>query len=83
MPSSEIGSEVFKNFALNCWPWVRSLIQSPVAVTHSPAEITAACPITVTSSRWPRALIRREASTLVWEASERLHLSARGFQLEG
>ena len=59
MPSSEVGSEVFRNFALYCWPWVRSLTHSPDAVTHSPAEITAACPITVTSSRWPRALIRR------------------------
>ena len=29
------------------------------AVIHSPAEITAACPTTVTSSRWPRALIRK------------------------
>jgi hypothetical protein len=29
MPSSEVGSEVFKNFALYCWPWVRSLIHSP------------------------------------------------------
>jgi len=32
---------------------------APDAVIHSPAEITAACPITVTSSRWPRAFIRR------------------------
>ena len=59
MPSSDVGSEVFKNFALYCCPWVRSLIHSPDAVIHSPAEITAACPTTVTSSRWPRALIRR------------------------
>jgi hypothetical protein len=36
---------------------VRSLIHSRDAVAHSPAGITAACPITVTSSRWPRALI--------------------------
>src|SRR6516165_3183053 len=59
MPSSDVGSEVFKNFALYCCPWVRSLIHSPDAVTHSPAEITAAWPTTVISSRWPRALIRR------------------------
>ena len=59
MPSAEVGGEVRRNRALNCWPWVRSLIHSPDAVTHSPAEITAACPTTVTSSRWPRALIRR------------------------
>src|SRR6516162_3997407 len=59
MPSSDVGSEVFKNSALYCCPWVRSLIHSPDAVIHSPAEITAACPTTVTRSRWPRALIRR------------------------
>src|SRR6266446_4999260 len=59
MPSSEVGSEVLRNLALNCWPWVRSLTHSPDAVTHSPAEITAAWPTTVISSRWPRALIRR------------------------
>jgi hypothetical protein len=35
------------------------LTHSPDAVTHSPAEITAAWPTTVISSRWPRALIRR------------------------
>src|ERR1700736_5877676 len=44
MLSSDVGSEVFRNFALNCWPWVRSLIHSPDAVIHSPAEMTAACP---------------------------------------
>ena len=59
MPSMELGAEVRMKRALNCWPWVRSLVHSPDAVTHSPAEITAACPITVTSSRWPRALTRR------------------------
>src|SRR6266487_873528 len=36
----------------------RSLIQLPEAVIHSPAEIAAAWPTKVTSSRWPRALIR-------------------------
>ena len=44
MPSSEVGAEVFRNCALNCWPWVRSLTHSPDAVIHSPAEITAAWP---------------------------------------
>src|ERR1700738_3533892 len=39
MPSSDVGSEVFKNLALYCWPWVRSLTHSPDAVIHSPAEI--------------------------------------------
>src|SRR5262245_4884025 len=58
MPSAEVGGEVRRNRALNCWPWVRSLIHSPDAVIHSPAAIVAACPTTVTTSRWPRALAR-------------------------
>src|SRR5205823_8168363 len=37
----DVGAEVFRNFALNCWPWVRSLTHSPEAVIHSPAEIAA------------------------------------------
>ena len=37
MPSAEVGGDVRRNRALNCWPWVRSLTQSPDAVTHSPA----------------------------------------------
>ena len=59
MPSAELGSEVRRNRALNCWTWVRSFIHSPVAVIHSPAAIVAACPTSVTKSRWPRALARR------------------------
>jgi hypothetical protein len=50
MPSIEVGAEVRRKRALNCWPWVRSLTHSPVAVIHSPAEIVAAWPTTVTSS---------------------------------
>ena len=59
MPSIDVGAEVRMKRALNCWPWVRSLTHSPDAVTHSPAAMAAACPTTVTSSRWPRALMRR------------------------
>src|SRR2546430_14095360 len=59
MPSAEVGGEVFRNRALNCWPWVRSLTHSPDAVIHSPAEIVAAWPTMVTSSRCPRAFARR------------------------
>lgn len=59
MPSAESGSEVRRNRALNCWPWVRSLIHSPEAVIHSPAAMVAAWPTTVTMSRCPRALARR------------------------
>ena len=44
--------------ALNCWPWVRSLTQSPEAVIHSPAEIVAAWPTMVARSRCPRAFTR-------------------------
>src|SRR6266550_1868851 len=54
----DVGVEVLRNRALNCWPWARSLTQLPDAVTHSPAEIAAAWPTKVTRSRWPRALIR-------------------------
>src|SRR3954451_13006095 len=59
MPSVEVGAELRRKGALNCWPCVRSLTHSPEAVTHSPAEIVAACPTVVTSSRCPRALTRR------------------------
>ena len=51
MPSTEVGAEVRRNRALNCWPWVRSLTHWPEAMIHSPAEMTAACPTTVTTSR--------------------------------
>src|SRR5271166_5942070 len=59
IPSMELGAEVFRNRALNCWPWARSLIHSPDAVIHSPAEMMAAWPTTVTRSRWPRAFALR------------------------
>jgi hypothetical protein len=36
------GAEVFRKCALNCSPWLLSLIQLPEAVIHSPAEIMAA-----------------------------------------
>ena len=39
MPSIDVGAEVFRNRALNCWPWVRSLTHSPEAVIHSPATM--------------------------------------------
>jgi hypothetical protein len=37
MPSAEVGADVRRKRALNCWPWVRSLTHSPEAVIHSPA----------------------------------------------
>src|SRR5262249_50752456 len=43
---------------------VRSLTHWPEAMIHSPAEIAAAWPTTVTTSRWPRALARRTQKPL-------------------
>ena len=48
IPSAEVGGDVRRNRALNCWPCVRSLTHSPDAVIHSPAARVAACPTTVT-----------------------------------
>jgi hypothetical protein len=59
MPSIEVGADMRMKRALNCWPWVRSLTHSPDAVIHSPAEMVAAWPMTVTRSRCPRAFARR------------------------
>ena len=59
MPSAEVGGDVRKKRALNCWPCVRSLTHSPEAVIHSPAAMVAAWPTTVTTSRCPRTLARR------------------------
>ena len=58
MPSSVVGGLAFRKAALNCSPWVRSLTHVPLICTHSPAAMVAACPTTVTRSRWPRALTR-------------------------
>ena len=38
MPSADVGGDVRRNRALNCWPCVRSLTHSPDAVIHSPAS---------------------------------------------
>src|SRR5271165_4368789 len=59
IPSIELGAEVLRKRALNCWPRARSVIHSPDAVIHSPAEMTATWPTTVTRSRWPRAFALR------------------------
>jgi len=54
------------------------------AVIHSPAEITAAWPTTVTSSRWPRALIRQDAVAIpsLWYVT-RSTRPARTSRLDG
>src|ERR1700694_1604320 len=71
MPSIEVGADVRMKRALNCWPWVWSLTHSPDAVIHSPAEIVAAWPMTVTRSRWPPAFARRTQKpfSLLWKVT--------------
>src|ERR1700736_1464500 len=59
IPSTVVGAVALRNEALNWTPWVRSLIQLPLAWANSPAEINAAWPRTVIRSRCPRALTRR------------------------
>ncbi len=51
MPSRVVGGVTLRKAARNCRPWVRSLFQDPAAWTNSPAEIMAACPVTVMRSR--------------------------------
>ena len=56
---------------LGCWPWARSLIHSHEAVIHSPAEMVAAWPTTVTRSRWPRAfaLSTQKPFSTLWKVT--------------
>jgi hypothetical protein len=58
IPSIVVGAVALRNEALNWTPWVRSLIQEPLAWTNSPDEIIAAWPMTVIRSRCPLALTR-------------------------
>ena len=44
MPAAPVGGVAFMTCALNCRPWVRSVIQVPEAVTNSPAPIVASRP---------------------------------------
>src|ERR1039457_3380388 len=71
IPSIEVGADVRMKRALNCWPWVRSFTHSPDAVIHSPAEMVAAWPMTVTRSRCPRAFARRTQKpfSLLWKVT--------------
>jgi hypothetical protein len=52
-------------------PRARSLIHSPDAVIHSPAEIVAGWPTTVTRSRWPHAFALRTQNpfSLLWKVT--------------
>src|SRR5678810_1090126 len=71
MPSIDVGAEVFRNRALNCWPWMRSLIHSPEAVTDAPAEIVATGPRTLTTARCPRAFARKTQKpfSVLWKVT--------------
>src|SRR5947199_10801841 len=84
IPSAEVGGDVRRNRALNCWPWVRSLTHSPEAVIHSPAEMVAAWPTTVTTSRCPRALARRTQKpfSALWKVTRSMK-PASTFWLDG
>ncbi len=85
MPSMLEGAEAFRNCALNCSPWVRSLNQTPEAVIHSPAEIIAAWPTTVTKSRCPRALTRRTQKPLsgLWNVTRSIRPARTSVGLSG
>ena len=79
IPSIEVGADVRMKRDLNCWPWVWSLTQSPEAVSHSPEEIVAAWPMTVTRSRCPRALILRTQKpfSALWNVTRSTRLPER------
>ena len=61
IPSMVVGGIALRKRARYWRPCWRSLFQSPLAWMNSPAEITAAWPITVTRSRLPRAFTRSTA----------------------
>ena len=65
MPSAEVGGDVRRNRALNCWPCVRSLTHSPDAVIHSPAAIVAACPTTRHDIAMPARLGPQHAKAIL------------------
>jgi hypothetical protein len=83
MPSADVGAEVRRKRALNCWPWVRSLTHWPEAMIHSPAEMAAAWPTTATRSRWPRALTRRTQNILSVVVGYSLHETCQDFSGSG
>ena len=59
MSSLADGAELRMKCALNCGPCFGWLIQSPVAVIHSPAAAVAAWRVGVIGSRGPLASTRR------------------------
>jgi hypothetical protein len=82
MPSAESGSEVRRNLALNCWPWVRSLTHSPEAVIHSPAAMVAEWPTSGGDNDLTNRF-RKIASSLSHDWQIRLSWSGRRLVLAG
>src|SRR5271157_6597841 len=57
-PLAVVGGTVFMVVALNCSPCSLSLTHQPSALSHSPAVTEGSDPMTVVSSRCPRAFTR-------------------------
>src|SRR6266516_3752757 len=71
MPSAVVGGTVFMFVALNCSPCSLSLTHQPSALSHSPAVTEGSDPMTVVSSRCPRAFTRRTQNPLsvLWKVT--------------
>src|SRR5207253_4349659 len=70
-PSAVVGGTVFMLVALNCSPCSLSLTHQPSALSHSPAVTEGSDPMTVVSSRCPRAFTRRTQKPLssLWKVT--------------
>src|SRR6266571_8975099 len=80
MLSTDVGAEVLRNRALNCWPWVRSLTQLPDAVTHSrPIDQLAAAPGLNPDDA--KAILGVLVSDALDQAGEHLAIGWRGLAL--
>src|ERR1039457_1499166 len=71
IPSAVVGGTVFMVVALNCRPCSLSLTPQPSALSHSPAVPEGTEPMTVVSSRCPRAFTRRTQKPLssLWKVT--------------
>src|ERR1700687_1604844 len=71
IPSAVVAATVFMVLALNCSPCSLSLTHQPSAASHSPAVTEGSDPMTVVSSRCPRALTRRTQKPLssLWKVT--------------
>ena len=80
MPSSVVGGLALRKDARNCWPWVRSFTQAPLAWTNSPALIIAAWPTTVIRSRLAAGLDPQHAEPVLRIVERHpLHQAGQGF----